>query len=105
MLTQAAGSQTVTLDDGAQTLLTQWGKQGPAIVCVHGMTSSRFSWTRFANRYADRFRVFAYDQRGHGDSASVPGPMSLQQGEEDLRAVCEMIPGEIDALVGHSWGG
>lgn len=94
----------VTFDDGAQTHVAQWGTSGPAILCVHGMTSSRFSWTRFGNAFADRYRVFAYDQRGHGDSANVPGPMSLDRAGADLHAVIAAL-GEVDVLAGHSWGG
>jgi pimeloyl-ACP methyl ester carboxylesterase len=99
-----AQSKTIALDDGAQTTLDQWGEQGPAMLCVHGMTSSRRSWLRLAKRYADRFRVFAYDQRGHGDSAAVKGPMVLERAVRDLENVATAIGGA-DVLVGHSWGG
>lgn len=95
----------VTLDDGAQTLLEQWGAAGPIIVCVHGMTSSRRSWQAFAQQFAVRFRVYAYDQRGHGDSADVKGPMSLERGLRDLGNVISAIAQPVDVLVGHSWGG
>lgn len=94
----------VTFDDGAQTHVEQWGTAGPAMLCVHGMTGSRLSWLRLARHFSDRFRVFAYDQRGHGDSAKVKGPMTLDRSDADLRAVCAAI-GEVDVLAGHSWGG
>jgi pimeloyl-ACP methyl ester carboxylesterase len=51
------------------------------------------------------YRVFAYDQRGHGDSAAITGPMTHAQSVHDLRAVSNAIGGEIFALLGHSWGG
>jgi len=102
---QAHPSAAVRLSDGETTLLTQWGESGPAILCVHGMTSSRFAWTRFAQYFAKRYRVFAFDQRGHGESARITGPMSLDQADADLQSVCKHIDGEIAALVGHSWGG
>ena len=95
---------TVVLDDGAATTAEHWGSRGPVILCAHGMTSSRKSWKRFAERYASRFRVVAYDQRGHGDSAAVRGPMSLERGVRDLDNVLAAIGGA-DVLVGHSWGG
>lgn len=94
----------VTFDDGARTHVEQWGTHGPAMVCVHGMTGSRLSWTRFAQHYSKRFRVFAYDQRGHGDSAAVAGPMTLDRCDADLRAVVAAT-GDVDVLAGHSWGG
>jgi len=97
--------QTVTFDDGATTTLETWGDVGPALLCVHGMTSSRKAWTRLAQTLAGRYRVCAYDQRGHGDSATVNGPMTLARGVADLNAVAALIDGDVAGLVGHSWGG
>lgn len=96
--------QKVALNDGAFTTLQSWGTSGPAVVCVHGITSSRRSWERTALALEESFRVFAYDQRGHGDSADVPGPMTLAQSLDDLRAVVNAV-GEPVSLIGHSWGG
>lgn len=97
--------QQLTLDDGAQTVLERWGDRGPVMLCVHGMTSSRKSWERFAQHYAARYRVYAYDQRGHGDSAGVQGPMTLHRSLLDLYNVMEAIADPVDVLLGHSWGG
>ena len=95
----------VTLDDGASTTLEMWGDDEPALLCAHGMTSSRKAWTRLAERFAGRYRVCAYDQRGHGDSAKITGPVTLAPGVADIRAVAAHINGDIAALIGHSWGG
>jgi pimeloyl-ACP methyl ester carboxylesterase len=95
--------ETISLDDGAATTLERWGTSGPIMLCVHGMTSSRKSWYRLAKRFGDRYQVLAYDQRGHGDSAQIEGPMSLERGVADLRNVAAVV--DPDILVGHSWGG
>ena len=95
--------ETITFDDGAATTLERWGTSGPVMLCVHGMTSSRKAWHRLAQRFGDRYQVVAYDQRGHGDSADVEGPMSLERGVADLRNVAAVT--DPDILVGHSWGG
>lgn len=95
--------QTITLDDGAATTLERWGTRGPVILCAHGMTSSRRAWHRLAQRFGDRYQVVAYDQRGHGDSTDVDGPMSLERGVADLCNVAAVSGA--DVLVGHSWGG
>lgn len=97
--------RTVRLDDGKETILEQWGSCGPCIVAVHGITSSRKSWWRLGEALAGSFRVFAYDQRGHGDSADVDGPMTLRRCIADLRNVVDTLPEEPFALIGHSWGG
>jgi pimeloyl-ACP methyl ester carboxylesterase len=96
--------QKINFDDGVSTTLDIWGNRGPAAICVHGLTSSRKSWERTAAALNGSYRVFAYDQRGHGDSADVQGPMTLQRSVADLRTVAEAI-GEPTALIGHSWGG
>jgi pimeloyl-ACP methyl ester carboxylesterase len=82
-----------------------WGERGPFVLAVHGMTSSRRSWERLAEHLAGRFRVIAYDQRGHGDSHDVKGPMALAQGVHDLESVVTALGEPIDLLIGHSWGG
>jgi len=98
-------SELVALDDGAQTTLERWGSRGPVVLCVHGMTSSRRSWERLARHLDGRFRVIAYDQRGHGDSSGIAGPMSLDRGVADLQNVAAALGESVDTLVGHSWGG
>jgi pimeloyl-ACP methyl ester carboxylesterase len=95
--------QTVRLDDGATTTVESWGAGGPVILCVHGMTSSRKAWEHTAQHFGDRCRVVAYDQRGHGDSSGVAGPMTLARGVRDLVNVAAITGA--DFLIGHSWGG
>ena len=75
------------------------------MLCVHGMTSSRRSWERLARHLDGRFRVVAYDQRGHGDSSRIAGPMALERGIRDLENVAAALGEPVDTLVGHSWGG
>jgi pimeloyl-ACP methyl ester carboxylesterase len=94
----------VNFDDGERTTVESWGDSGPVVLCIHGITSSRKSWERTAAALADHYRVFAYDQRGHGDSAEVLGPMTLARSVADLRMVAHAI-GEPASLIGHSWGG
>ena len=95
----------VRFDDGAETVLERWGTSGPVMLLLHGMTSSRKGWERLAQAFSDRYRVFAYDQRGHGDAASVHGPMALSRGMRDLAEVAGGLAEPIDVVVGHSWGG
>jgi pimeloyl-ACP methyl ester carboxylesterase len=97
--------RTVALGDGFETRLESWGSAGPIVLCVHGITSSRRSWSRLGETLAPDYRVYAYDQRGHGDSAGVLGPMTLQRSVADLAAVALALPGQVDLLIGHSWGG
>ena len=92
------------LGDGAETTVERWGERGPIVVGVHGLSSSRRGWARIAEHLADRYRVVAYDQRGHGDSA-VKGPMTLERSVADLADVVASLGEPVHALIGHSWGG
>jgi pimeloyl-ACP methyl ester carboxylesterase len=104
-MTPASTQRTIDLGDGDATTLEQWGERGPALLCVHGIGSSRKSWLRTAEALAPSYRIFAYDQRGHGDSAAVTGPMTHGQSVRDLLTVSRAIDGGVFALLGHSWGG
>jgi pimeloyl-ACP methyl ester carboxylesterase len=95
----------VALDDGAHTTVERWGARGPVVMAVHGMASSRKSWARMAQHLDGQYRVIAYDQRGHGDSSGVGGPMTLERGMRDLENVIAAVGEPIDLLIGHSWGG
>ena len=97
--------RTIDLGGGDVTTLEQWGQSGPALLCVHGIASSRKSWARTAGALGAAYRVFAYDQRGHGDSAAIAGPMTHERSVLDLEAVARAVDGPIAALIGHSWGG
>ncbi len=101
----AASERTLTLDDGQSTTVQSWGDTGPIVLCVHGIASSRRDFARLGERLASSFRVFAYDQRGHGDSAGVAGPMTLERSVADLGNVADSLPNAVDLLIGHSWGG
>ena len=94
----------VALETGATTTVECWGEAGPAVLCVHGIGSSRRDFARLGEALASTHRVFAYDQRGHGESTGGDGTMALELLAADLRAVADSI-GTVTVVVGHSWGG
>jgi len=102
-MTTVTETRRVTLETGAVTVVERWGDAGPTILCVHGIGSSRRDFARLGEALAATHRVVAYDQRGHGDSATS-APLDLQTLAGDLRAVADSV-GTVAAVVGHSWGG
>jgi pimeloyl-ACP methyl ester carboxylesterase len=85
----------------------EWGDpDAPAIVLLHGGHQSAHSWDLVSLHLAQRFRVLALDQRGHGDSewardASYANhDMSL-----DAEAFIAALRLERPVLMGHSMGG
>jgi pimeloyl-ACP methyl ester carboxylesterase len=86
-----------------------WGAERtdlPAALLLHGITSSALSWVRVGPDLADRYRVYALDMRGHGDSVkSAPGTYSLRDTADDALAFIDALNLQHPLLIGHSWGG
>lgn len=79
--------------------------KGPAIVCLHGRWGRAETWYDFIQRYGDRYRIVAPDQRGHGLSGK---PVSKYTGEEMSGDIVELLDHlKIDSAIvtGHSMGG
>src|SRR5258706_9351200 len=78
----------------------------PGMLLLHGITSSAQSWVRVGPALADRYRVYALDMRGHGDSIKPSrGAYSLRHTADDALSFIEALDLEHPVLVGHSWGG
>ncbi|MFI6152671.1 alpha/beta fold hydrolase [Kitasatospora sp. NPDC051170] len=81
----------------------------PTVVLAHGWTCSTAFWAPVIRRLTDRYRVVAYDQRGHGRSEIPPSRArySTRVLADDLAAVLHRtVPaGERAVLAGHSMGG
>ncbi len=85
----------------------EWGhSSSPALVLLHGFGSHARSWDHVAVAMADRFRVLALDQRGHGDSDRAPhGDYTVRAMAGDLQQFSDALcPGRF-TLVGLSMGG
>ncbi|MFQ5897426.1 MAG: alpha/beta fold hydrolase [Candidatus Methylomirabilia bacterium] len=85
----------------------EWGApDAPALVLLHGFTGHARTWDHFAEAVADRFRVLALDQRGHGDSVRAPdADYRIASMAGDLAAFVDALcPGRF-SLLGLSMGG
>ncbi|MFF3004372.1 alpha/beta fold hydrolase [Kitasatospora sp. NPDC057940] len=96
--------------DGIRLHVEVHGRPGaPTVVLAHGWTCSTAFWAPVIRQLADRYRVVAYDQRGHGHSEIPPSRVrySTRALAEDLSAVlARTVPaGEKAVLAGHSMGG
>lgn len=96
--------RTIRLTDGAETTLRGWGSDGPLLVAVHGLGASRYGWARIGERLAGRYRLVAYDQRGHGDSPGARD-MRFARSVADCLEVIAALGEPVHGLLGHSWGG
>lgn len=83
----------------------QTGDTGPAIVILHGLFGSSDNWLTISKTIAERgYRVFALDQRNHGQSPRAD-EQDYQSMAADLREFLIDQQLENPILVGHSMGG
>jgi pimeloyl-ACP methyl ester carboxylesterase len=78
--------------------------QSPAVLAVHGITSTSFAWLAVAAALAGDITLIAVDLRGRGDSGSLPGPFGLDAHVEDLVAVLDALALPQAVVLGHSMG-
>jgi alpha/beta hydrolase family protein len=92
---------TVRSADGTTIAFDRVG-EGPPLVLVGGALSERHAAAEIAQMLSDRFKVFAYDRRGRGDSGDTP-PYDVRREIEDLAAVIAEAGGSA-YVFGHSSG-
>ena len=108
MVDTSAQSHMIDLPAGRFHYLN-WGAEQSELPCallLHGVTSSAQSWVRVGPALANRYRVYALDMRGHGDSIKPSkGAYSLRHTADDAAAFIDILGLERSLLMGHSWGG
>ena len=85
-----------------------WGDaEAPAVVLLHGFTSSHRMWAAQAGELADDYFVIAPDLRGHGRTTSPEGldEYGIDRYADDLVALLDHLDVSVCALVGCSFGG
>jgi 3-oxoadipate enol-lactonase len=92
--------------NGIETYYEIHGAEGaPWLVFSHSLACSTRMWDGEIERYKSRFRVLAYDTRGHGQSAAPKGPYTLEMLAEDLHALLKHLKVAKAHFVGLSMGG
>jgi N-formylmaleamate deformylase len=104
------GAQSHMIDlAGGRFHYLSWGDTQadlPPMILLHGITSSALSWARVGPALADRYRVYALDMRGHGDSVrAAAGSYRLRDTADDAQEFIEKLDLSQPVLMGHSWGG
>jgi pimeloyl-ACP methyl ester carboxylesterase len=85
----------------------EWGHQdAPPVVLLHGGHQSAHSWDLVSLHLAQRYRVLALDQRGHGDSEWARDVVySNHEMSLDAEAFIGAMGLQRPVLIGHSMGG
>jgi pimeloyl-ACP methyl ester carboxylesterase len=79
--------------------------EGPAVVLIHGITSSSRTWRAVMPALAERYTVIAPDLLGHGRSAKPRGDYSLGAYASGIRDLLVALEIPRATIVGHSLGG
>ncbi len=77
---------------------------GEPLVLLHpGLADSR-AFEEYVPAFAERYRVFRPDRRGHGRTADVEGPITYDVMADETIAFLEQVVGGPAHLLGHSDG-
>jgi hypothetical protein len=77
---------------------------GAAVVLLHGISDSWFSWSRVMPLLPADLRVVAIDLRGHGNSGDTPAEFTMDAMAADVAALMDELGILSATVVGHSMG-
>jgi lipase len=93
----------VQVGDG-ELAATEYGPpDAPAVLAIHGITSSSRAWLAVARHLPDT-RIVAPDLRGRGRSHSLPSSSGLRHHARDLGRLLDALGLDRVPVVGHSMG-
>ena len=82
------------------------GREGaPWVVMSNSLATDLSLWDDLAASLSDRFRLFRYDQRGHGGSDAPPPPYPMDELVDDAAALMDQTGIDRAHFVGISMGG
>lgn len=90
--------------NGVRINFVQASDHGQPLVLLHGTASEWQSFLPLIPVFAQDFKVFALDLRGHGGSDWVPGKYRLFDYAADIQCFLEQVVGQPCTLYGHSLG-
>ena len=95
----------VTVDDGVQLEVLDWGGSGPALLLMHGGADSAHVFDDMAPGLAKRYRVAGFTRRGHRGSSAPTTGYGFARLAEDAVRVMDALGLERPVVVGHSGAG
>ena len=97
--------QFVTVDQGVQLEMLDWGGSGPAIVLLTGSGHTAHVYDDFAPKLTDCCHVYGITRRGYGASSLPASGYDDQRLSEDVFRAIEQAKIPSPVLVGHSMSG
>lgn len=78
---------------------------GPVVVLLHGYPFNRSLWRAQVTALQENYRVIVPDLRGHGATAIMPGPATMEQMAGDIAGLLDNLNIEQATIGGLSLGG
>ena len=91
--------------NGFQFHYVDWGGDWQAIILLHGLASNSRIWDLVAPILSSEYKVYAVDQRGHGDTDKPSSGYDFDTIANDLSLFITTLGIKTPIIVGHSWGG
>jgi pimeloyl-ACP methyl ester carboxylesterase len=95
----------VTVEDGVQLEVLDWGGSGPALVLLAGLGGTAHHYDDVAPALTARYRVVGVTRRGHRGSSAAPGGYGFVRLAEDVLRVIDVVGVNNPVVVGHSFAG
>lgn len=97
--------QARTIDLDGPVHVVDYGGDGPAVVCVHGLGGSHANWVAVGPRLAERARVMALDFPGFGLTPPGGRRADIRSTQRLLNRFVREVVGGPAILMGNSMGG
>ena len=89
---------------GIRIRYRDWKGDGPPILALHGLGRSANWYDLVAPLLRDRYRVVAFDQRGHGQTTQAESGYEWQSLSSDAVGLMDQLRIPNAAVLGHSMG-
>ena len=84
----------------------EWGDpDAPPLLMLHATGICAWPWKPIARQLARKYRVLAFDQRGHGDTDPSDKGYRFEYVGQDLAAIVTALDLQRPRVIGHSSGG
>jgi non-heme chloroperoxidase len=98
-------TKLVTVEDGVQLEVLDWGGSGPALVLLAGLGATAHHYDDVAPMLAARYRVVGVTRRGHRGSSAAAAGYGFARLAEDVLRVIDAAGVSSPVVIGHSFAG